>query len=286
MIYGSFDEINKMQIINRIQQCYIKNNETRRPLKILSDVDDTLFSSGGSLAGYDTSYPKACIYPGVTTFYKELDIGPEESDGEWESHKMGNLVFLTARPHVKYALGASEKISHKTFKEFNQKGILHTRSTLLAGDLEGFKGAAMKDFSPMAEKKYSNFTQYAVIQPEYDFIFFGDNGQGDTKAGLNMLDNYPERMKGVFMHQVIPKEKTFGYNSSPKWKEIIFFDTYIGAAEIAYNMNLISLSGLKRVLEAAQKEFELIKWDSSQQKKNAKEQLERDITLLKLHKLF
>jgi hypothetical protein len=44
--------------------------------KILSDVDDTLSSSGGSWpAGIDTSYPKKTIYPGVLAFYRELDLG-------------------------------------------------------------------------------------------------------------------------------------------------------------------------------------------------------------------
>ena len=44
--------------------------------KILSDVDDTLSSSGGSWpAGMDTSYPKKTVYPGVLGFYRELDIG-------------------------------------------------------------------------------------------------------------------------------------------------------------------------------------------------------------------
>lgn len=44
--------------------------------KILSDVDDTLSSSGGSWpAGMDTSYPKKTVYPGVLGFYRELDLG-------------------------------------------------------------------------------------------------------------------------------------------------------------------------------------------------------------------
>eukprot|EP01031_Cornospumella_fuschlensis_P053288 gene53288-65085_t len=68
--------------------------------KILSDVDDTLSCSGGSWpAGMDTSYPKKAIYPGVMAFYRELDLGIN-GDEEWDDARIGNLVFLSARPHV------------------------------------------------------------------------------------------------------------------------------------------------------------------------------------------
>ncbi|KFM25985.1 hypothetical protein F751_3623 [Auxenochlorella protothecoides] len=43
-------------------------------LKVLSDVDDTLFSSGAHWpAGVDARYPRKCFYPGALAFYAELD---------------------------------------------------------------------------------------------------------------------------------------------------------------------------------------------------------------------
>ena len=73
----------------------------RERLKVLSDVDATLTSSGGHFpAGIDQSYPHHVLYPGVCTFYKELDLGSTSSTGEWEEGRQGNLVFLSARPHV------------------------------------------------------------------------------------------------------------------------------------------------------------------------------------------
>ena len=70
--------------------------------KILSDVDDTLFSSGGKFpAGLDASFPVRTVYPGVLTFYKELDLGVSDT-GEWSSGRLGNLVFLSARPRQFY----------------------------------------------------------------------------------------------------------------------------------------------------------------------------------------
>lgn len=43
-------------------------------LKIMSDIDDTLFSSGASFpAGVDNLYPRKCYYPGALALYSELD---------------------------------------------------------------------------------------------------------------------------------------------------------------------------------------------------------------------
>ena len=45
-------------------------------LQVVSDIDDTLMSSGGSYpAGRDMRYPHNSVYPGVLAFYNELDAG-------------------------------------------------------------------------------------------------------------------------------------------------------------------------------------------------------------------
>lgn len=45
-------------------------------MQVVSDIDDTLMSSGGSYpAGRDMRYPHNCVYPGVLAFYNELDAG-------------------------------------------------------------------------------------------------------------------------------------------------------------------------------------------------------------------
>ena len=68
--------------------------------KILSDVDDTLTSSGGSYpAGIDKRYAKKVVYPGVIGLYRELDLGVNGPE-EWSPNTVGYLVFLSARPHL------------------------------------------------------------------------------------------------------------------------------------------------------------------------------------------
>jgi hypothetical protein len=68
--------------------------------KILSDVDDTLTCSGGSYpAGIDKRYGKKVVYPGVIGLYRELDLGTTGPE-EFPPNTVGNLVFLSARPHL------------------------------------------------------------------------------------------------------------------------------------------------------------------------------------------
>jgi hypothetical protein len=103
------------QIVEHIQRCANiqnahmkigtrigKQNQQLPWLKILSDVDDTLFSSGGHFpAGIDSSYPHHIVYPGITGFYRELDLGVEGEDftsvDKWPRARMGNLAFLSVR---------------------------------------------------------------------------------------------------------------------------------------------------------------------------------------------
>ena len=103
--------------------------------KILSDVDDTLSCAGGSWpAGMDTSYPKKAIYPGVLAFYRELDLGTVGQD-EWDNAtRVGNLVFLSARPHVYKSV--SENVSYDKFRTLQKERGLYTSPSLLAGSLD------------------------------------------------------------------------------------------------------------------------------------------------------
>jgi hypothetical protein len=70
-----------------VQQAHMQMGTKRAKLrkqlawrKVLSDVDDTLLSSGGSYpAGVDKRYPKKEVYPGVLAFYREVDLGKRRS---------------------------------------------------------------------------------------------------------------------------------------------------------------------------------------------------------------
>jgi hypothetical protein len=130
--------------------------------KILSDVDDTLSCSGGSYpAGIDTSYPKKALYPGVLAFYRELDLGCSGPD-IWNSDRVGNLVFLSARPHV--YKDALEQHSYELFKKLRRDRGLYSSPSLLAGSLvTGGEFMVAGDMEPLAQQKFANFQQYAAL---------------------------------------------------------------------------------------------------------------------------
>lgn len=257
--------------------------------KILSDVDDTLLSSGGHYpAGIDKRYPKKVVYPGVLAFYRELDLGISGPD-DWPENRVGNLVFLSARPHVYKDM--SEKSNFAKFEKLRAVGEdgrrgMHTTPSLLAGDLaSGSQYITTNDFEPLAQKKFENFKRYVSIYPEYQHIFVCDNGQGDVKAGEMMHDNFPYEYQATYVHLVQARERTYGYNPE-RWKETefrpCFFRTYPEAALHAATQDppLIRMNGLNRVCSDAVKDFNAVpnkKWQSPKQKAERRAELNQSI---------
>ena len=218
--------------------------------KVLSDIDDTLFSSGGCYpAGCDGGFPAHSLYPGVTSFYRELDLSIEGASA-WARRareSCGGLVFLSARPKVGRD-HAVERSSHRRFARYREEKMLHTTPSMLAGSLGA--GIAMMgggNLGPTAAKKYENFAAYASLYPEYKFLFIGDNGQADVAAAELMADAFKGRIEAVYIHQVKPIEETFGYEGPQtlaKWRRmgVHFFSTYVGAAVHAASVTTSSNS--------------------------------------------
>jgi len=69
---------------------------------------------------------------------------------------------------------------------------------------------------PLAQTKFASFEQYVSLYPEYTFIFIGDNGQGDVRAGELMCQRAREtgekNVDVVYMHKIQPVERTFGFD--------------------------------------------------------------------------
>ena len=157
----SFHKLHSVELIHR---------------KILSDVDDTFFSSGGRFpAGCDASYPRHVLYPGVLSTYRELDVGRKGIKGI-----PGNLSFLSARPHV--YRNVVEKSAFKRFKQLIAQGDLHCAPTMLAGSLGTGSSMFWGDYGPMGRQKFQNFNEFAKLWPESSFLFIGDNGQADVRS--------------------------------------------------------------------------------------------------------
>jgi hypothetical protein len=101
----------------------------------------------------------------------------------WDDSRVGNLVFLSARPHVYKDL--SESVSFEKFRYLQETRGLYTAPSLLAGNLDtGSKFMLGGFMEPIALKKYMNFCEYLSLYPEFQCIFIGDNGQGDVRTGI------------------------------------------------------------------------------------------------------
>eukprot|EP00930_Biecheleria_cincta_P005592 TRINITY_DN10651_c0_g1_i1.p1 TRINITY_DN10651_c0_g1~~TRINITY_DN10651_c0_g1_i1.p1 ORF type:complete len:675 (-),score=95.56 TRINITY_DN10651_c0_g1_i1:686-2674(-) len=176
-------------------------------IKVLSDVDDTLLSSGGRFpAGCHETFPRHVVYPGCLEFYRCLDKSFRLD------RPMCNLVFLSARPHVFKDL--AEKKSYQSFNELVSSGRMHSLPTLLAGTL--FSGAWATIFAKcigtsawkfVGRDKYNTYRCFVRLYPEYDFVFCGDDGQGDLFAGQLMLEDDIAACRAVVIHRVLTNDK-------------------------------------------------------------------------------
>jgi len=247
--------------------------------KILSDVDDTLCCSGGAWpSGIDTSFPKKAIYPGVLAFYRELDLGSQQLqqqphnnepvNDEWDKSRIGNLVFLSARPHVYKDI--SENFTYAKLQVLQKERGLYTSPTMLPGSLDtGSQFMVKDDCEPIAQKKFENLREYLRLYPEFSCIFIGDNGQGDVRTAEMVFDDdrFRNSLHRVYIHQVQPLHRTHTkYNASrtrysqSRNPNIFYFVTYVEAAIDAYHNALIRPSGLRRIMQEAVNDFLLIKW--------------------------
>ncbi|CAE7569886.1 unnamed protein product [Symbiodinium sp. CCMP2592] len=186
------------QVLSHIhtQSCIARRQAGRAVgIKVLSDIDDTLLCSGGKFpAGCDDRIPQHMVYPGCAALFKALDR-------DWSPDVAScNLVFLSARPHL-YKDLAENKSFHK-FKELYSTGQLHCVPSLLPGSLALGLFAVAKAFFIQAhgwrdvgERKAECYWKFKALYEEYDFVLFGDNGQGDLLTGQLIRQQESEEME-------------------------------------------------------------------------------------------
>ncbi|CAK9083525.1 unnamed protein product [Durusdinium trenchii] len=133
--------------------CSAPSARTQAPMKIVSDVDDTLYGSGGHFpAGCDERFPRHQVYPGVLALFREITAHRaaqqrEKPKGDVSFHPpqiraRSNLVFLSARPRA--YKDYLENKSYKLFRRLRKSGKLHCMPTLLgAGKLKSSGLAAI-----------------------------------------------------------------------------------------------------------------------------------------------
>ncbi|CAJ1354887.1 unnamed protein product [Effrenium voratum] len=278
LIYVDLREPIRSELISHLEAeaKALRSSDGPVGVKVLSDIDDTLQCSGGHFpAGCDKRLPKKMIYPGFLTLLRELDRSYSPA------LPSSNVVFLSARPHVYKDI--SEQKSFRVFRQLFQQSELHTIPSLLPGSFRLGLWAVIKNlfcrpdgWEEVGRHKAKVFMEYARLYGEYDFLFCGDNGQGDLLAGqcmLNMDHDSDEEsieeqkfvqgsMLAVLIHQVQPVERSLSLSGEPSDSllehGIFFFETYVGAAVALHKSSptLMSIFQLARVAQCAQDDFD------------------------------
>ena len=199
-----------------------------------------------------------------------------------------SLVMLSARPKtpsgIKGAGGLFENVMYRRFSKLFASGKFESMPTLLCGDmfiglrsmlLGILEQAGITDkayvWRGVGAKKTRDLFRYMDLYPEYDFIFFGDDGQADEQTAVDVINSHYSmlrsrgaRLLAAFIHRVdVPENQP----TMAKTKSALFsglskrqrqsslkaisslhkFENYVEAAHIALNLELISMDGLYKV---------------------------------------
>ncbi|MBL8633411.1 MAG: hypothetical protein JNM40_09295 [Myxococcales bacterium] len=217
----------------------------REKVRVLSDIDDTLYSSL-----CDERFRRRTLFPGVLEFYRALSIGVRAHDSSVQAK--GDVTFLSARPRELASLSYSSTLNP----------LFAAHSSIIGGYSllpapRAYSGIG-NVHEVQAFAKFRNFVQYAALYPEADFVFIGDSGQGDLLSGELMLYHQPERLRAVFIHQIVTGQSHGMFCPYPRSvkdmdqgiSHLVFFDTYVGAALQAFEWGLISEESLLAVAQA------------------------------------
>jgi hypothetical protein len=215
---------------------------------VLTDIDDTLYANRGwksCIAGSDMSWPQHIAYPGVTELHRQLHSLRKSTHystvlsatpGAFKPKKLNSQELKDILGDFSFIQGVEGK------REIIRNGP----STLLTGIYRGDNpdGAF---YRTIAETKYARFQQYARIFPERQYIWIGDNGQGDEVAGRRMLDQR-DVMVTVCIHIVRPVEE------GARDPRIIYFNSYGELATKLFDVGLFGHGHVAAVIKSAKAE--------------------------------
>jgi len=182
--------------------------------QVISDVDDTLKSSGGvkigdiALGGIDVQYSRGEFYPGVFQFMLELSLSsimqqPPTTAND-EICYPPKVAVLTARA-VELKIALELKDDSKLAREFRKAGEGMGIDNWGLGPVLYGSVAEWVIQDRKGLRKFSNFERLIEQDPTgmiMQYVYVGDTGELDQEAGETMLREYPEVVKAVFLHVV------------------------------------------------------------------------------------
>lgn len=203
---------------------------------------------------------RGTFYPGVFQFSLELTRYRVPS---WQDPL--SVAVLTARAReflFALEIGDAHEISRE-FRKCGERNQLKSwgRGPVLYGSVREWICPSRKSV-----RKAKNFAMLVEDDgrggrgrpsgAEGGYVFIGDTGEGDPRAGELMSLEYPERMRAVFLHVVSGDDRQDNVPLPADRKvngvHIVHFRTYVGAAAKAVELGLMDKAGLDNVITAAQ----------------------------------
>jgi hypothetical protein len=221
-----------------------------RITQVISDIDDTIKSSGGvnvggiTLGGIDVQYKRGLLYPGVAEFMLQISIGmnsmiqsspsstksnnkkQQQSSQQQQLQQVqqssssfvpAKIAVLTARAEeLKVALEL--KNNHPISIAFENAAL---RQNIYGWGIGPVLYGSVVEWVIQDRKGLRKFTNFERLIDQQDptgtilqYIYVGDTGELDQQAGETMLREYPELVQAVFLHVVSSYDYIDDDNSS------------------------------------------------------------------------
>ncbi|KAF1330678.1 hypothetical protein FI667_g4683, partial [Globisporangium splendens] len=256
------------------------------------DIDDTVCS-----AVSDSRFPQYTVYPGARQFAAEvLGASSRKRDAkymalsDWDKYAMSiqqRQVFLTDRP---------EALKSQVTDLLRQCGF--ARTTVLTGNVMNIFGAKWVTLSKVEHMKC-----LTRVFGEFQFVFVGDNGQGDIELGKELLRDpevYP--VAEVLIHDVkggnqhahdrsssssSSTSNSSSHNSQHPYRHsecedfgLHVFQTYVTAAFQLYTTGILSVEAVGRIIRSTISDLASIQFDTELQKRSMAKQVMMDISFI------
>mmetsp|Transcript_36001 Transcript_36001/g.84599 ORF Transcript_36001/g.84599 Transcript_36001/m.84599 type:complete len:327 (+) Transcript_36001:108-1088(+) len=234
---------------------------------VLTDVDDTIKSSGGwllsgiALGGVDTSYSRGAYYPGVFQFQLELSmhgLSPEQVPHDiaiLTARAVELLSFLEIKPDSKLCQKFRSAAKASAAPAAHCWGV----GDVLYGSVQEWVYQERKGWRKIENFKKLRERRCASGVSPGGWIFIGDNGwsERDEEAVAGISASAGDALIAAFFHVVsddrsappqLPDDRILG--STP----VHYFRTYPGAARWAAQIGLLGPEALLRVAEQAERD--------------------------------
>lgn len=247
-----FGDIDSSRLRARVLRHFREHALPTTEVKVVSDVDDTFYANWR-----DRRYPAKTVYPGVVEFFQELDAPrPKELPGD--------LIFLTGRP------GGS-------WLENNYHRSLRRRGAPASAMLTG---TPVHQFVPawILSAKWANYARLRAVYPEHRFVLVGDAGQADADFFARTRERDREGVALTVIHDVLESPLTKREHYARLG--VHFFDTYAGAALLAFQAGLLTENAVRRVAAACLRGHEELRYLGPEQRARRLDQVRADLVAI------